>query len=209
MVLRQGPLPRRQHPGGVPARRVPAVGLRWGARLGARHHRRPPPTPCPRCTAAAAGGLPTLADPGYDGAGIGIHIPVKQPPRQPGTRYRYPHPQRHPALTALPRRTRVRPAHRPLAHPPAHHRQPQQDRRHRPRRPRPHPFRARLHHMKIAEITSLNRLLSSVPPGRTPANRECADWPLPAASHRTAHSGIRRIPDRNAEQLTERNQTGL
>jgi DDE superfamily endonuclease len=28
---------------------------------------------------AAAGGLPTLADPGYDGAGIGILIPVKQP----------------------------------------------------------------------------------------------------------------------------------
>jgi hypothetical protein len=28
---------------------------------------------------AAATGLPTLADPGYDGAGIGIHIPVKQP----------------------------------------------------------------------------------------------------------------------------------
>jgi hypothetical protein len=30
---------------------------------------------------AAAQGLPTLADPGYDGAGIGIHIPVKQPAR--------------------------------------------------------------------------------------------------------------------------------
>jgi hypothetical protein len=29
---------------------------------------------------AAAAGLPALADPGYDGAGIGIHIPVKQPP---------------------------------------------------------------------------------------------------------------------------------
>ena len=27
---------------------------------------------------AAAAGLPTLADPGYDGAGIGIHIPVRQ-----------------------------------------------------------------------------------------------------------------------------------
>jgi hypothetical protein len=32
---------------------------------------------------AAAADLPTLADPGYDGVGIGIHIPVKQPP---GTR---------------------------------------------------------------------------------------------------------------------------
>ena len=29
---------------------------------------------------AAATGLPTLADPGYDGAGMGIHMPVKQPP---------------------------------------------------------------------------------------------------------------------------------
>jgi DDE superfamily endonuclease len=28
---------------------------------------------------AAAAGLATLADPGYEGAGIGIHIPVKQP----------------------------------------------------------------------------------------------------------------------------------
>jgi len=28
---------------------------------------------------AAAAGLPTLADPGYEGAGIGVHIPVKQP----------------------------------------------------------------------------------------------------------------------------------
>jgi DDE superfamily endonuclease len=28
---------------------------------------------------AAATGLPTLADPGYDGAGIGIHMPVKRP----------------------------------------------------------------------------------------------------------------------------------
>jgi DDE superfamily endonuclease len=29
---------------------------------------------------AAATGLPTLADPGYEGGGIGILIPVKQPP---------------------------------------------------------------------------------------------------------------------------------
>jgi hypothetical protein len=29
---------------------------------------------------AAAAGLPALADPGYEGAGIGILIPVKQPP---------------------------------------------------------------------------------------------------------------------------------
>ena len=30
---------------------------------------------------AAAAGLPALADPGYDGAGIGIYIPVRQPAR--------------------------------------------------------------------------------------------------------------------------------
>jgi hypothetical protein len=33
----------------------------------------------PRLYRAAAAGLPALADPGYDGAGIGVHIPVKQP----------------------------------------------------------------------------------------------------------------------------------
>jgi hypothetical protein len=33
----------------------------------------------PALYAAAANGLPTLADPGYDGAGIGVHTPVKQP----------------------------------------------------------------------------------------------------------------------------------
>jgi hypothetical protein len=39
----------------------------------ARHHALPALYP------AAADGLPTLADPGYDGAGIGIHIPVRPP----------------------------------------------------------------------------------------------------------------------------------
>ena len=46
---------------------------------------------------AAAHGLPTLADPGYDGAGIGIHIPGQAARRRARTRYRYPHPQRPPA----------------------------------------------------------------------------------------------------------------
>jgi hypothetical protein len=39
----------------------------------ARHH------VVPALYQAAAAGLPTLADPGYDGAGIGIHIPARQP----------------------------------------------------------------------------------------------------------------------------------
>ena len=33
----------------------------------------------PALYAAAAAGMPALADPGYTGAGIGIHVPVKQP----------------------------------------------------------------------------------------------------------------------------------
>ena len=34
----------------------------------------------PALYAAAAHGLPTLADSGYDGTGIGVHTPIKQPP---------------------------------------------------------------------------------------------------------------------------------
>src|SRR5437773_6154160 len=54
------------------------MGLRRRARLGARSARR-------RIHALpalyhAAADLPTLADPGYEGAGIGILILVKQPP---------------------------------------------------------------------------------------------------------------------------------
>jgi hypothetical protein len=72
----------------------------------------------------AAAELPTLADPGYDGAGIGIHIPVRQPADgrelDIDTRTR----------NALQRSLRclgergfalLTPA---VAHPPAHHRQP-------------------------------------------------------------------------------------
>ena len=55
------------------------MGIRRRARLGARSDRRLHPRPARplsrRCRSA-----PPLADPGYDGAGIGILIPVKQPP---------------------------------------------------------------------------------------------------------------------------------
>ena len=54
------------------------MGLASRTRLGARHNLRPHPRPATLYPAAAAG-LPALADPGYDGAGIGIHVPVKQP----------------------------------------------------------------------------------------------------------------------------------
>ena len=66
----------------------------------------------------AAAGLPALAGPGYDAAGIGIHIPVRQPPGGQdldiNTRAR----NAPPAVAALPGRTRVRPAQPALAHPP-------------------------------------------------------------------------------------------
>src|SRR5690606_18266611 len=43
--------------------------------------------------------------------------------------------------TTRPRRTRLRPAHRPMARPETHHRQPQQNRRLRPGSSRTHPLR--------------------------------------------------------------------
>jgi hypothetical protein len=52
------------------------VSLAGRAGLGARHHRRPRPR-APRAAPRRRSGP---ADPGYDGAGIGIHIPVRQPP---------------------------------------------------------------------------------------------------------------------------------
>lgn len=52
---------------------------------------------------------------------------------------------------------------------------------------------------------SLHRLFTGIDLYQSGSPAECPDWPLPATSHRTAHSGVRRNPDRNAEQLTERN----
>lgn len=106
---------------------------------------------------AAADGLPTLADSGYDGAGIGIGIlhSGQTTRRRPAPRPRHPYPQHAPARPALPGRTRLRPAHPTLAHPSAHHRRPQQHRRHHQSRARSHPFRTRLPDMKVAEITSV------------------------------------------------------
>jgi hypothetical protein len=67
--------------------------------------------------------------------------------RRARTGRQHPHPQRHPALPALPGRTRVRAAQPALAHPPAHHGQPPQNRRHHPRRPGADPCRTRLPHL--------------------------------------------------------------
>jgi hypothetical protein len=82
--------------------------------------------------------LPTLADAGYEGTGKGIHTPIKQPAdgRQLAPDNR--------AYNALIRSLRglgergFAPAHRPLARPAPHHRQPTQPRRYRPRRTRTH-----------------------------------------------------------------------
>ena len=115
-----------------------------------------PCTPCPRSTRPPRPGCPPWLTPVMTAPASAYTSRSSSHPAGRSS-YRYPHRQRAAPLAALPGRTRVRPAHRPLAHPPAHHRQPLQDRRYRPRRPRPDPFRARLHQMKIAEITSLCR----------------------------------------------------
>ena len=84
---------------------------------------------------AAAAGLPALPGPGIRRSRDRHPHPGAPAARRPGPRYQHPRPQRPPAVAALPGRTRVRPAHRPLAGAAARHRQPRQDRRHRPRRP--------------------------------------------------------------------------
>jgi hypothetical protein len=116
---------------------------------------------------AAAAKLPTLADPGYDGAGIGILIPVRQPTGGQeldiDTRTRNAI-QR--SLRCLGERgfALLTGRWRTLQHVTA---SPSKNREHSPRRTRPHPFRARLHHMNIAEITSVRcpqvRSTASVP----------------------------------------------
>jgi hypothetical protein len=88
---------------------------------------------------AAAEGLPTLADKGYIGAGIGIHVPVRRPKRplrdRPG-----PRDPRHECADH--KRAGARRADRgrtegTLANPQTRHTQSQQNRRHSPRHTRP------------------------------------------------------------------------
>ena len=147
---------------------------------------------------AAAAGLPALADPGYDGTAIGIHIPVKQPSGGQeldiDTRTR----------NALLRSLRclgergfalLTGRWRTLQHITA---SPLQDRRYRPRALVLIHFRARLHQMKIAEITSVpdipaDRQRRRQAPSRQPkpVNRTAGQFPTvnragicPAASAR-------------------------
>ena len=116
------PRPRRKHPGRARPGGFPLWVSEWGR---ARCTTSPPPAPRPARPVPVALGVPTLADPGYEGAGS-ASTPPPATTRRPRTRHQHPHPQR--LLRSLrARRTRVRPAQGPLAHPPAHHRQPRQD----------------------------------------------------------------------------------
>ena len=110
--------------------------------------------------AAASHGLPTLADGGYEGTGIGVHTPIKRPPDHhvldadnrtynPATR------------TTQPWRTRIRPPHRPVSHRATHHCQPTKNRQHHPSRTRTDPPRTPSG-LKLAEITSVRDSIAFV-----------------------------------------------
>jgi hypothetical protein len=111
----------------------------------------------PALCRAAALGLPTLAGPGYADAGIGIHIPVRQPEdgREPDAGNRTRNAIQR-SLRCLGERmfALLTQRWRTLQHitaSPSNH-------RNRPRRPRPHPLRTRLPQMSepaFAEITSM------------------------------------------------------
>ncbi len=102
---------------------------------------------------AAADGLPTVADKGHIGAGIGIRIPVRRPRWQvgKGASRRHPHSQHAAAACPGPRRAHRRRDQAAMVGPAARHAQPQPDRRHRPRHFRPQ----RTPEMVSAEETSV------------------------------------------------------
>jgi hypothetical protein len=97
----------------------------------------------PQLYRATSLGMPTLADGGYEGAGIGIHVPVKNPGGNqrldPGTRTRNSllrglRSQGERGFALLSQRWTTL----------QHHRQPQENHRNSPRHPRPHPIRAQI-----------------------------------------------------------------
>ena len=151
---------RREHPGAVLSGRDPAVDLRCAAGQ------------CADLAAARENvlgmlrpfldAMPVLADPGYEGAGHGVHVPVKRSP--PGSRSwtLIPGPGRAFAVGALPGRARLRAIDPALENAPACHCQPRQNRSHRPRRARPGAIRAQDDHVKVDGKTSLCQM-----PGET------------------------------------------
>ena len=84
---------------------------------------------------------PMLADSGYEGAGVGVHVPVKSPLAEPNS-IRMPEPATRCSVPALPGRTRLRADERPVACPAARHAQSRQDRRHHQSVPCPGAIRA-------------------------------------------------------------------
>ena len=90
-------------------------------------------------------GLPTLADLGYHGTAPRHPHPGQTPHRQHPAHPRPTGLQPAPTRTTRPRRTRLRPADRPVESPTPHHRQPQPHRHPRPSRPNPDPLRTPLH----------------------------------------------------------------
>ena len=99
--------------------------------------------------------MPVLADSGYEGAGHGVHVPVKKPA---GVKKLDINNRARNALLTSARCLGERgfalltPA---LADPPARHRQPRENRPDRPRSTRPGAIRAQDAHVKVAGKTSL------------------------------------------------------
>ena len=123
---------------------LPDLDLRRRARPPPRPDRRPRPTCSARCT----GPPPNWTCPPWPTAATTAPARRAHPGQATRRRRRLGIDNRAYnallAVPALPRRTRLRPAHRPLARPAAHHRQPTQNRRHRRRRTRTHPIRTPL-----------------------------------------------------------------
>lgn len=124
------------------------------------------------------------------------------------------------AITALPRRTGLRPAHRPLASPTPHHRQPSQHRRHRPRRGRTQPIRIPLPTGISLRSRQWVLTLSAVPlrsswtcPGlrcsvrvSTAVSWSCWSRPLPPAASTTTDCGYCCTRNRMAYHLDTTDQ---
>ena len=135
-------------PGGLPIWTVPAEPGHVHDITAARA------TPCPPCTAPP----PPECPPWPTAATRAPESASTSPSRtraETRARPRHENPKQPAARPPQPGRTRIRPAHPALDHPPAHHRQPQKNHRDSPGRPRPHPIRAQIPQLKIVEITSL------------------------------------------------------
>ncbi len=126
-----------------PPRRAPGMDLRGRAGLDPRPDRRPHPRP----GSSLRRGRPRPAHPGRPRLRRRRDrrpYPGQAAHRRSPARRQHPHPQLAAALSTLPRRTRLRPAHRPLARLATHHPEPQHDHQNRKSGPCPNPLRTRL-----------------------------------------------------------------